>query len=85
MFAALHASVFRFLPTAAMGLLLGTLAVRTHGIVPGILAHATSNALAILAMSLGWAVEPGPWAWAACAVAAWLAWAPAAGARAAAR
>lgn len=47
-FGLFHASVYRFLPTALLGLALGELRRRTGSIVPGIVAHAMTNATLIL-------------------------------------
>lgn len=46
-----HYSVFRFLPTAILGVLLSWTTWRTKSIFPGMLMHAINNGLAILAMA----------------------------------
>ncbi len=66
-FGLLHASLVRMLPTTALGLVLGLLAVRTRWIVPGLLAHATHNTLIVglarFAPETARALEePTPWA-----------------------
>lgn len=66
-FGLFHLSVFRFLPTAVLGCALGALSVRSRSVLPGMLAHALNNGFAMVALSQGWAVEPG-WASAAAAV-----------------
>ena len=43
----MHGSVFRFLPTALLGLVLGHLAKKTGSVWPGVLAHAMTNAIAL--------------------------------------
>lgn len=69
-FGLLHASLSRVVPTAALGLLLGVLAIRTGWLVPGLIAHATHNALIVLVAHFlpetARALEaPTPWALAA--------------------
>lgn len=44
-FGAMHGSIYRLLPTAMLGLLLGVLAQRSRSIWPGIFAHALTNAI----------------------------------------
>jgi sodium transport system permease protein len=44
-FGAMHGSIYRILPTAMLGLLLGLLAQRSRSILPGMLAHALTNAI----------------------------------------
>ncbi len=63
-FGALHASIFRLAPTAALGLVLGGLSLRSRSVVPGIVAHALNNGLAVLAGYGLVSLEPGPIAWA---------------------
>lgn len=80
LFGLLHASLIRVLPTAALGLLLGALAVRTGWLLPGLLAHATHNALIVLVAHFSpetaRALEsPTPWAlvaWVPLGLALWL-------------
>jgi sodium transport system permease protein len=45
LFGLMHGSVFRFLPTSALGWVLGYLAARSGSIVPSILVHAMTNAI----------------------------------------
>ncbi len=47
LFGLLHGSVFRLLPTTALGLVLGLLALRTGSIWPGVVAHALTNGIAV--------------------------------------
>ncbi len=47
LFGLMHGSVFRFLPTALLGLVLGHLAKKTGSVWPGVLAHAMTNAIAL--------------------------------------
>src|SRR5437870_3950123 len=44
-FGAFHFSLYKLLPTATLGLLLGLLAVRSGSIIPSMLAHALNNTL----------------------------------------
>ncbi len=71
-FGALHASIFRLAPTAALGLVLGTLALRSRSVVPGMIAHVLNNGLAVLAGYGVVALEPGPLAWVGACVAIFL-------------
>lgn len=47
-FGAMHGSIYRLLPTAALGLLLGVLAKKSRSIVPGMIAHAMTNSILLL-------------------------------------
>lgn len=47
LFGLVHGSAFRLLPTAALGVVLAVLAIRTRSIWPGVIAHALTNATAI--------------------------------------
>ncbi len=47
LFALLHGSLFRMLPTFVLGLLLGALAVRTRTLWPSMLAHALNNGILV--------------------------------------
>jgi membrane protease YdiL (CAAX protease family) len=49
LFGAVHASLYRFLPTALLGALLAALTLRARSLVPAVLLHAGYNALAVLA------------------------------------
>lgn len=79
-FGLLHASLFRLLPTAALGLLLAFIAVRTRWILPGLVAHFSHNALVVLlarySPETARALEtPTPWAlaaWVPLGLAFWL-------------
>jgi membrane protease YdiL (CAAX protease family) len=48
LFAALHGSPYRFVPTFLLGVLFGAIALRAGSIVPTILAHAVNNAAVVL-------------------------------------
>ena len=48
LFGLAHASLYRFLPTATLGLLFGWLALRTGSVACSALAHALNNAVALL-------------------------------------
>jgi len=62
-FAIIHMSVFRFLPTFILGVLMASVVVRTRSIVPAMLLHAVYNGLAVGAMErIG--EDPGVLAWA---------------------
>lgn len=52
LFAVFHMHPYRLFPTFVLGLLLGWLCLRTGSLFPGILAHATNNAIAIVGASL---------------------------------
>lgn len=58
-FGLFHLSLFRFFPTMVLGLLLGFVSIRSRSVIPGMLAHALNNGLAMVALSFGWAVEFG--------------------------
>lgn len=60
LFGAVHASVYRFLPTAVVGALLAALALRARSVVPGMLLHASYNGLLVTAAfaELGWLLDP---------------------------
>ncbi|HEX7243731.1 MAG TPA: CPBP family intramembrane glutamic endopeptidase, partial [Longimicrobiaceae bacterium] len=54
-FGAFHLSfetAIRFLPTAWLGLLIGTVAWRTRSVFPGMLMHLANNGLAVLVVSV---------------------------------
>lgn len=59
-FGAFHLSVFRFLPTAVLGVALGVLSVRARSVLPGMLAHTLNNAFAMVVLSYGLPLEFGP-------------------------
>jgi membrane protease YdiL (CAAX protease family) len=60
LFGAVHASVYRFLPTAVVGALLAALALRARSVVPGMLLHAAYNGLLVTAAfaELEWLLDP---------------------------
>lgn len=47
LFGLAHASLYRMLPTAFLGLLLGAFAWRTRSVLPGLILHALNNAVAV--------------------------------------
>jgi sodium transport system permease protein len=47
-FGLFHGSVYRFLPTALLGLVLGELRRRSGSILPGVVAHAMTNTTLIV-------------------------------------
>lgn len=47
-FGAVHASIHRFAPTAALGVVLAAFALRTRSLVPSIVLHAGANAVVVL-------------------------------------
>ena len=75
LFALLHGSLFRLLPTFALGLLLGLLTLRTRSLWPAMLAHALNNGILVVldraapsaVVALG---SPTPWAFAGAAAVA---------------
>ncbi|MBM4389547.1 MAG: CPBP family intramembrane metalloprotease [Deltaproteobacteria bacterium] len=68
-FGAMHASIFRLAPTAALGVVLGALALRSRSVVPGIAAHGLNNGIAVLGGYGFLSLEPGPVAWTGAAAA----------------
>jgi membrane protease YdiL (CAAX protease family) len=59
-FGAFHFDLYRLLPTAVLGLVLGWVAVTTGSLWPSIVLHAANNAIAVLATNaevVGWV----PW------------------------
>ena len=53
LFGAAHASIYRFLPTAAVGGVLAALTLRTRVLWPAVLLHTTYNAILVLAEEPG--------------------------------
>ena len=58
-FGAFHGSLFKLLPTAAIGLLLALLALRSASLLPSMLAHAANNTLVIALYRVGYEDPPG--------------------------
>ena len=56
-FGLFHLSIFRFFPTAVLGMALGALSLRSRSVLPGMLAHALNNSFFMVAMAYGWTVE----------------------------
>lgn len=73
LFAAFHLSVYRFVPTAVLGLILAAITYRTRSIFPAIVFHLLNNAATLLAARYLVAAEVGlpiePWLAAACTLA----------------
>jgi membrane protease YdiL (CAAX protease family) len=53
LFALLHLSPYRFVPTFLLGLSLGWVALRTSSIVPSMIIHALNNGSVVILTSLG--------------------------------
>ena len=66
-FGAAHASLYRILPTAGLGLLLGALTLRSASLLPAVLVHAGYNAVVVLtglerlSTDGTWLSTWGPW------------------------
>jgi sodium transport system permease protein len=56
LFGAAHGSIYRFVPTAILGMVLTTVVLRTGSLVPAILLHATYNGLLIAEIDSPWIV-----------------------------
>jgi membrane protease YdiL (CAAX protease family) len=67
LFGVVHASIYRFLPTAAVGAVLAGVALRARSVVPAMLLHAGYNAILVCATLGGAAWLESPWL-ALCAV-----------------
>jgi sodium transport system permease protein len=52
LFGIMHGSVYRFLPTTTLGIALGYMRWRSGSLFPGILMHATNNAVLVIAMRI---------------------------------
>jgi len=62
LFGAAHGSIYRFVPTAILGMVLAAITLRTKSLFPAILLHATYNALLLRgspAPDLAWLALPG--------------------------
>jgi sodium transport system permease protein len=60
LFAAFHLSIYRFLPTALLGLLLGFLRQRTGSLWPAVAFHTVNNALVLTLVRMGRDNPPQP-------------------------
>ena len=56
LFGAAHGSIYRFVPTAILGMVLTAVVLRTKSLVPAILLHATYNGLLIVGVDSAWIV-----------------------------
>ncbi|MCB9915326.1 MAG: CPBP family intramembrane metalloprotease [Planctomycetes bacterium] len=62
LFGAVHASIYRFAPTACLGALLAALVLRGRSLWPAVVLHATYNGLLILGDRTSWFAAPWvPW------------------------
>jgi sodium transport system permease protein len=61
-FGAFHLSVFRFFPTAVLGVLLGLLVIRSRSLACSMVAHVINNAVILTVATLLPDLEPGWWA-----------------------
>jgi sodium transport system permease protein len=65
-FGLIHLSVFRFLPTFILGLIMAVLTVRCRSILPAVVFHLIYNGLSVIQLKVGEAVRTaaeGPAAW----------------------
>ncbi len=58
LFGAVHASIYRFVPTAVVGAALAALVLRTRSVVPAILLHLCYNTILVLGDRLPWLADP---------------------------
>ncbi|MFN0009979.1 MAG: type II CAAX prenyl endopeptidase Rce1 family protein [Planctomycetota bacterium] len=56
LFGAAHSSIYRFIPTAILGMVLTVVVVRTGSVLPAILLHAAYNALLVVGVDSHWVV-----------------------------
>ena len=56
LFGAAHGSIYRFVPTAILGMVLTAVVLRTRSLIPAILLHATYNGLLIVGVDSAWIV-----------------------------
>ena len=62
LFGAVHASIYRFAPTAILGALLAALTLRSRSLLPAMVLHISYNGLLILGTESGWFQAPWvPW------------------------
>ncbi len=52
LFGLFHLNIYRFLPTACIGMIIGYLVVMSSSLLPGILYHAVNNAFALSALNI---------------------------------
>jgi len=67
-FGAAHGSIYRFVPTALVGIVLAALTLRARSVLPAMLLHASYNLLLVLE------VDQPMWLWLALPGAALIAW-----------
>jgi membrane protease YdiL (CAAX protease family) len=58
-FGCFHFSLYKLVPTTALALVLGALALASGSLWPAVLAHATNNALVVCLGRAGWLDPPG--------------------------
>jgi sodium transport system permease protein len=62
LFGAVHASIYRFAPTATLGALLAALTLRSRSLLPAMVLHISYNGLLVLGSESGWFQAPWvPW------------------------
>lgn len=62
LFGAVHASIYRFAPTATLGALLAMLTLRSRSLIPAMVLHISYNGLLVLGSESGWFQAPWvPW------------------------
>jgi membrane protease YdiL (CAAX protease family) len=60
LFGLFHLNVYRFLPTAVIGIVLGFVVLRSGSLFTGIVFHALNNAIALAAVNISWLARY-PW------------------------
>ncbi len=62
LFGAVHASIYRFAPTAVLGAILATLTLRSRSLLPAVVLHISYNGLLVLGSESSWFQEAWvPW------------------------
>jgi len=56
LFGAAHSSIYRFIPTAILGMVLTVVVLRTRSVLPAILLHAAYNSLLVVGVDSAWVV-----------------------------
>lgn len=60
LFGLFHLNFYRFLPTAAIGIMIGFVVLASSSLLTGIVCHAVNNAIALCALNLSW-LRRYPW------------------------